>query len=115
MFNITRAFLKKRRERNKRKIEMLEGMCFLDGKEGEALERLSEVKKNKICKIAVAKCDPHLSHRLLEMGFIPGEDVEVLTNSGKKGSVMVRIKGSKVALSNKIACNILVEENGKRK
>jgi len=60
-----------------------------------------------------ANCDNRLAHRLLEMGFVPGEDISVLTNSGKKGSIMIRVKGSKVALSNKIADNILVEKTGK--
>jgi Fe2+ transport system protein FeoA len=48
------------------------------------------------------------------MGFIPGEDVKVVSNSGMKGSVMIEIKGSKLALSNKIAENILVTNGGQK-
>jgi len=79
----------------------------------KGLHKLSGLRKNVSCKFMAANCDNRLAHRLLEMGFVPGEDVTVVTNSGKKGSIMVKVKGSKVALSNKIADNILVRKIGK--
>ncbi|MCL2485149.1 MAG: ferrous iron transport protein A [Endomicrobia bacterium] len=66
-------------------------------------------------RFIAAHCDEKLGRRLLEMGFVPGEDISILTNTGRKGSIMVKIKGSKIVLSNKIAENILIkrkERNG---
>ena len=60
-------------------------------------------------RFVVAYCDEKLRHRLLEMGFVPGEEITVVTNTGDKGSIMIKIKGSKIALSNKIADNILLK------
>ncbi|MDR1695540.1 MAG: ferrous iron transport protein A [Endomicrobium sp.] len=54
-------------------------------------------------------CDEKLAHRLLEMGFVPEEKIAVLANSGRSGSVIVKVKGAKIALSNKIAKNILLK------
>ena len=78
--------------------------------------KLSELKSKNFCKFMSANCDSRLANRLLDMGFIPGEEIEVLRNSGKKssGTIMVKIKGSKVALSNKIADNISVHKTGKK-
>ncbi|AKL98354.1 FeoA family protein [Endomicrobium proavitum] len=59
-------------------------------------------------KFVAAFCDEDLGHRLLEMGFVPGGDVTVIANAGLRGSVMIEIKGSKLALSHKIADNILL-------
>ena len=72
--------------------------------------KLSSVKKGTCCKFVSSSCDPALCHRLTEMGFIPGEDLTVVTNTGAKGSVMVKVKGSKIALSNKVADKIVVKE-----
>jgi Fe2+ transport system protein FeoA len=66
--------------------------------------------KPGLYKFIFACClDESLGRRLLEMGFVPGEQVNVISNTGSKGSVMVEIKGSKLALSNKIADNILIK------
>jgi Fe2+ transport system protein FeoA len=53
--------------------------------------------------------DKKLNLRLLEMGFVPGVKLRVIKNTGKKGSIILRIKGSKIVLSNKITDKILVE------
>jgi glycosyltransferase involved in cell wall biosynthesis/Fe2+ transport system protein FeoA len=55
--------------------------------------------------------DKRLNHRLLEIGFIPKIRLRVIKNSGEKGSILLKIKGSKIVLSNKIADKILVERN----
>jgi Fe2+ transport system protein FeoA len=62
-------------------------------------------------KFVAANCDEKLRHRLLEMGFLPGEELIVIENTGYRGSIMVKIKGSRIALSNKIADNILLIVN----
>jgi Fe2+ transport system protein FeoA len=81
--------------------------CRIEYKQG--MSKLSLAKKG-VYEFICAKCDECLAHRLLEMGFIPSEDIEVLSNTGSTGSVMIAIKGSKIALSSKIADNILVME-----
>jgi ferrous iron transport protein A len=60
-------------------------------------------------RFVAAYCDEKLWRRLLEMGFVPGEEITVITNTGDKGSIMIKIKESKIALSNKIADNILLK------
>jgi len=73
------------------------------------LRPLSSAKRGKYL-FNCANCDDSLVHRLLEMGFVPGCDVDVCSNSGAGGSIMVEVKGSKLALSGKIAKNIMVKE-----
>jgi ferrous iron transport protein A len=48
--------------------------------------------------------------RLAEMGFLPGERVQVLGNPGW-GPVTVMVKGSKMALGQGLAAKIMVREN----
>jgi Fe2+ transport system protein FeoA len=60
-------------------------------------------------KFIAASCDEKLRHRLLEMGFLPGEELIVMENTGRRGSIMVKIKGSRIALSDKVAGNILLK------
>jgi Fe2+ transport system protein FeoA len=43
------------------------------------------------------------------MGFIPGEEMSVIENNGPRGSVMIRIKGAKIALSSEVADKILLK------
>lgn len=74
------------------------------------MSKLSCAKKGSCCKFISTSCDAPLEHRLLEMGFVPGEDITVVTNTGSNGTIMVKVKDSKIALSNKIAEKILVKE-----
>ncbi len=48
--------------------------------------------------------------RLMEMGILPGEILEVISNS--VGPVIVRVRGSMVAIGRGMASNILVEVIG---
>ena len=72
------------------------------------MAKLSDAESGTYRFIA-AYCDEKLGRRLLEMGFVPGEEISVLINTGAKGSIMVKVKGSKIVLSNKIADNILIK------
>jgi Fe2+ transport system protein FeoA len=63
-----------------------------------------------VYRFVVAYCDEKLAHRLLEMGFIPGEYLTVIKNTSPKSNIVIKIKGSKIALSNKIADKILLME-----
>lgn len=53
--------------------------------------------------------DKKLYLRFLELGFLPNTKLRVLKNTGKNGSTLIKIRGSKIALSNKIANKILLE------
>jgi Fe2+ transport system protein FeoA len=63
-----------------------------------------------VYRFVAAYCDEKLAHRLLEMGFVPGEYLSVIENIGPKGDIVIKIKGSKIALSNKIADKILLRK-----
>jgi Fe2+ transport system protein FeoA len=60
-------------------------------------------------KFFATYCDDNLSRRLLEMGFVPNEEVIVIKKSGRKGSVVVKVKGSKIALNHRVADKILLK------
>jgi Fe2+ transport system protein FeoA len=70
--------------------------------------RLSSIVPG-VYKFLTVYCDERLGHRLFEMGFIPGEEIIVIETTGLNGIVMVRIKGSKIALSSGIADKILLK------
>jgi Fe2+ transport system protein FeoA len=63
-----------------------------------------------VYRFVAAYCDGKLACRLLEMGFVPGEYLTVIENTGPKGNIMIRIKDSKIALSNKISDKILLRK-----
>ncbi|MDR0977982.1 MAG: ferrous iron transport protein A [Endomicrobium sp.] len=54
-------------------------------------------------------CDKRIAHRLLEMGFIPNEKIIVIENNGHNGSIIVKVKGSKIALNHRLADKILIK------
>jgi len=63
-----------------------------------------------VYRFVAAYCDGKLARRLLGMGFIPGGYLTVIENTGPKGNVIIKIKDSKIALSNKIADKILLRK-----
>jgi Fe2+ transport system protein FeoA len=63
-----------------------------------------------VYRFIAAYCGEKLAHRLLEIGFVPGEYLTVIENTGPKGNIMIRIKGSKIALNNEIADKILLRK-----
>jgi Fe2+ transport system protein FeoA len=77
-------------------------------KHDNEVARLSNIVPGVYEFIAVY-CDVRLGHRLFEMGFIPNEEITVIETTGLNGIVMVKIKGSKIALSSKIADKILLK------
>lgn len=54
-------------------------------------------------------CEHEMAHRLLEMGFIPETIIKVISNTGANGTVMIEIKGSKLALNSRIANDIVIK------
>jgi Fe2+ transport system protein FeoA len=63
-----------------------------------------------VYKFVVAYCGGKLGHRLLEMGFVPEEELTVVKNAGLNGSIVIKLKGSKIVLSNKIADKCIVKK-----
>jgi Fe2+ transport system protein FeoA len=62
-----------------------------------------------VYKFVAAYGDAKLNRRLLEMGFVPNEEVIVIESENKKSGIMVKIRGSKIALNNKAAEKILIK------
>jgi Fe2+ transport system protein FeoA len=61
-------------------------------------------------RFVFANSDDHkLTQRLLEIGFIPNGEIIVIESGVRKSGVMVKIRGSKIALNNKVAEKILVK------
>jgi Fe2+ transport system protein FeoA len=60
-------------------------------------------------KFVFMNCDGIFIHKLLEIGFINDEEILVIYNTGFGGNVILKIKESKIALSNKIAKKIIIK------
>jgi Fe2+ transport system protein FeoA len=85
------------------------------------LKKKKNIKYNNIIKLSDAipgkyefvsmYCDEVFIHKLLEIGFITNEKIFVVYNTGFNGSVILKIKESKIALNNKIACKIFIKCN----
>ena len=68
---------------------------------------LSKIKNNgEYHVLQVTTSDAELNRHLQDMGFLPGEPITVVSHFD--GNVIISIKGSKVALSEQMASNILV-------
>jgi Fe2+ transport system protein FeoA len=89
---------------NKKRCDFNPGSIMCEG-----LNKLSCAKRGA-CKFVSTCCDEKLAHRLSEMGFTPGGNIKVVSCGNSNGSVMVEVKGSKLALSNKIADSIFIKE-----
>jgi Fe2+ transport system protein FeoA len=53
--------------------------------------------------------DDKLTQRLLEMGFIPNEEIIIIESGVRKSGVMIKVRGSKIALNNNVAEKILLK------
>jgi Fe2+ transport system protein FeoA len=60
-------------------------------------------------RFVAAYGDARLNQRLLEMGFVPNEEVIVIEKGKKKGGITVKVRGSKIALNDKVAEKILLK------
>ncbi|MDR1052364.1 MAG: ferrous iron transport protein A [Endomicrobium sp.] len=60
-------------------------------------------------KFVSMHCDRIFVHKLLEIGFINDEEIFIIYNTGLNGNVILKIKESKIALSNKIAKKIIIK------
>ncbi len=69
---------------------------------------LDRVSSGSQVRLKSLEACPHgLARRLMEMGLVPGEKIEVVSNI--RGPVIIRVKGVVLALGRGIARRILVE------
>ncbi len=68
---------------------------------------LSELKRGSKGRVVSIAAGYGATRRLMEMGLIPGETVEVLSNYF--GPVVVRVRGVTFALGRGLASKVLVE------
>jgi Fe2+ transport system protein FeoA len=73
------------------------------------MSRLINMKQGSSPVLVAVDGGMEVEKRLADMGFLPGETVHVLHNTGH-GPVTVMIKGSKVALGHGLAQKIRVKE-----
>ncbi len=71
--------------------------------------KLSELPAGSFCKIKELKFDPSLKRKLLEMGLIPGQVIEVIQVSPFGGPVKIKIKDYCLAVRKADAEKIIVE------
>lgn len=67
---------------------------------------LSDVKKNGVYHVKQLHALGDAHRHLENLGFVPGEAITVISRIG--GSLIVNVKGSRVALSSELAKNIVV-------
>ena len=68
---------------------------------------LSKIRSNGDYHVLqITTSDQELNRHLQDMGFLPGEQITVVSHFD--GNVIVSVKGSRVALSEQMASHILV-------
>jgi len=71
---------------------------------------LAALKEKQEAKIAFIRGDNKALRRLLDMGLTPGTKVRISRVAPLKGPVEIAVRGSHLALGEKIACNVFVEK-----
>ena len=71
---------------------------------------LAALKEKQEGKIAFIRGDNKALRRLLDMGLTPGTKVTISRVAPLKGPVEIAVRGSHLALGEKIACNVFVEK-----
>lgn len=72
------------------------------------MRTLDAVAKGVKVKVKAIDASPGLERRLIQMGFIKGAVVEVLSNDGK-GPIVVSVDRAQIAIGRGIARRIVVE------
>jgi len=73
------------------------------------MKNLSDIKSGSAAVIVFIQEGKGASHRLAELGLLPGERLTMLHNSGA-GPVTVSVKGSKLSIGHGLAQKIIVRE-----
>ncbi len=78
-------------------------------KRKQSVISLLELKTNREATIAFIRGGKGMLQRLCDMGLTPGTKINVSRIAPLKGPVEINVRGSKLALGNRIAGNIFVE------
>jgi ferrous iron transport protein A len=81
----------------------------------ENLKKLGEIKEGTKCKIRDINLAKNIKRKLLELGLIPGREIEILQVAPFNGPVRLKVNDFCLALRRNEANKILVEECKKRK
>jgi DtxR family Mn-dependent transcriptional regulator len=71
---------------------------------------IAELKEKQEASIAFIRGDQKSLNRLKELGLTPGTKIKVSRVAPLKGPVEIRVRGSRLALGDEIACNVFVEK-----
>jgi len=71
---------------------------------------LSTLRENQAGTIAFIRGENKVIRRLNDMGLTPGTEILISRIAPLKGPIEIAVRGSKLALGEKIACNIFVEK-----
>jgi DtxR family Mn-dependent transcriptional regulator len=80
------------------------------GKRKVNVVSMASLKENQEGTVAFIRGDTKVLRRLLDLGLTPGTKVNVTRIAPLKGPVEIAVRGSKLALGDKIACNVFVEK-----
>lgn len=72
--------------------------------------RLDQLKKGHRAHILHIHASWEQKRRLLELGFVPGSQVEALGRAPLSGPLVIRCRGTKIALRSQDAAYIELEE-----
>jgi DtxR family transcriptional regulator, Mn-dependent transcriptional regulator len=95
------------KECNQRQADDLEKI----GKRQQDIIAISRLKEKQEGTVAFIRGDSKVLHRLQDMGLTPGTKISVTRVAPMKGPVEIAIRGSRLALSDAIACNVFVKNN----
>ncbi|MEM2705711.1 MAG: FeoA family protein, partial [Thermoplasmata archaeon] len=74
------------------------------------LKLLSELSEGENATVVTINGESKLVKRLMDMGFVIKAPIIVKRSLGKRGPMIVSIKGSEIAIGKEIADSILVRE-----
>jgi DtxR family transcriptional regulator, Mn-dependent transcriptional regulator len=79
-------------------------------KRKENIVALSTLHKNQAGTIAFIRGEKKVLSRLCDMGLTPGTKISISRVAPFNGPVEITVRGSKLALGDKVACNVFVEK-----
>jgi DtxR family Mn-dependent transcriptional regulator len=80
------------------------------GKRKTNIVSIASLKEKQEGKVAFIRGDNKALRRLLDLGLTPGTRISVNRIAPLKGPIEVRVRGSRLALGDDIACNVFVEK-----
>lgn len=86
-----------------------EGSLEPIGKRGTGVVAVSMLKENQAGTIAFIRGDHKVMRRLMDMGLTPGAKLRVSRVAPLRGPIEIAVRGSKLALGDKVARNVFVK------